>query len=102
MICQSGVMYVLVWCVILDQLHPSPGPSSRSRAIAPYSPALARRFVAVLTTESAPRELNGTMPTSAGDKVVVGTTPLQPALVPSWHPRELPRVHTPLRSSTFD
>ena len=70
--------------------------------VALYSPALARRSVAILTTESAPRELNGTMPTSAGAQVVVGTTPLQLALVPSWHPCQLPRPHTPLRSSTFE
>eukprot|EP00731_Ephydatia_muelleri_P032903 Em0024g447a len=57
---------------------------------------LARRSVAVLTMKNAPRELNGTMPTSAGAHVVVGTTPLQPSLVPSWHPRQLPRPHTPL------
>ena len=31
-----------------------------------------------------------------------GDHPLQPALVPSWHPRQLPRPHTPLRSSTFE
>ena len=31
-----------------------------------------------------------------------GDHPLQPALVPSWHPRQLPRPHTPLQSSTFE
>ena len=105
-----------MWCDVCTGLVCYTGPASplaraqlsqqgmpaTSRAIALYSLALARRSVAVLTTESAPRELNGTMPTSAGDNVVVGTTPLQPALVPSWHPRELPRAHTPLRSSTFE
>ena len=45
--------------------------------------------------ESAPRELNSTMPISAGAQVVVGTTPLQPALVPK-------RAHIPLRCSTFE
>ena len=78
---------------------PQQGMPATSRAIALYSPALARRYVAVLTTQSAPRELNGTMPTSAGAHVVVGTTPLQPSLLPSWHPRQLPR---PLQSSTFE
>ena len=81
---------------------PQQGMPVTSKAIAPYSPALARRSVAFLTTEGAPRELNATMPTSAGAQVVVGTTPLQPALVPSWHPRELQQAHTPLRSSTFE
>ncbi|KAL5510641.1 hypothetical protein EMCRGX_G006218 [Ephydatia muelleri] len=47
------------------------GMPATSRAIALYLPALARRSVAILTTESAPRELNGTMPTSAGAQVVV-------------------------------
>ena len=82
---------------------PQQGMPVTSKAIAPYSPALARRSVAILTTESAPKELNATMTnTSAGAQVVVGTTPLQPALVPSWHPRELQQAHTPLRSSTFE
>ena len=32
----------------------------------------------------------------------VGTISLQPSLVPSWHPHELPRAHIPLRTSTFE
>ena len=89
---------ILVWCVTRNpfharqcrlpappltraQLHPSPGPSSHSRECRNQQgdcsvlTRLARRSVAILTTKSAPRELNGTMPTSAGAQLVVGTTP---------------------------
>ena len=109
---------ILVWCVTRNPFRtrqcrlpapplaraqvPQQGMPATSRAIALYSLALARRYAAVLTTQSAPRELNGTMPTSVVAQVVVGTISLQPSLVPSWHPHELPRAHTPLQSSTFE
>ena len=104
---------ILVWCVTRNPFRarqqmqttsstPRQGPAPVAGNASNQegdSPALARRSVAVLTSESAPRELNGTMPTSAVAQIVVGTISLQHSLVPSWHPAASASAnsHTPTK-----